>query len=225
MRDKTNRKIINPTKKLIGGVILTLILSAIAWLVILIVSSLSTKQVKAYLNDRMGVENDASIDMYNSITSTGVEIAVEIEEVVQAYFGHLQTKANLSARASYETVSALGDDSIGKVGDGVIAKVENGKITLPVGSRVGAHKYVDQITEDRGLIDYDTPTMSGSRKDTLVYSRIKGPYYYLEIVNGEDMLYYIDKYVNIDDMLEGIEAAYNVSLYLVCPDRKKSKYF
>ena len=225
MRGKTNGKIINPTKKLIGGGILTLILSGIAWLVILIVSSLSTKQVKAYMNDRLGVENDTSIDMYNSITSTGVEIAVEIDEVVQAYFGHLQTKANLSARASYESVSALGDDSIGKVGDGVIAKVENGEITLPVGSRVGARKYVDQITEDRGLIDYDTPTMTGSRKDTLVYSRIKGPYYYLEIVNGEDMLYYIDKYVNIDDMLEGIEAAYNVSLYLVCPDRKKSKYF
>ena len=225
MQRRTDRKIINPTKKLIVGIILTLILSGLVWLVIMLVSIMATKQFEMYLDNFLTLKKEESVDMYDSIKTTGEEIAMEIDEVVKAYFGHLQTKADLSARASYESISALGDDGIAKVGDGVIAKIENGEVMLPIGVRTGLRKYADEITENRGLIDYETPTMKGVRRDTLVYSRIKGPYYYLEIINGEEMLRYIDKYVNTDDMLEGIEAAYMVELFLVCPDRQKSKYF
>ena len=125
MQRRTDRKIINPTKKLIVGIILTLILSGLVWLVIMLVSIMATKQFEMYLDNFLTLKKEESVDMYDSIKTTGEEIAMEIDEVVKAYFGHLQTKADLSARASYESISALGDDGIAKVGDGIIAKIED----------------------------------------------------------------------------------------------------
>ena len=229
MKKKAKTKIINPTRKRVKGILIALILSYILWVIMLVVNLLSTQEAEAFIAfvaENFGETIKTSVDVrYDGILLTGDEIAYNIEEATNEYYDRLQTKADLSARASYDLVLEQGNSAIGKIGDGAIVKVENGEVTLADGIRTGIREYASVIRDTRGMYEYITPTMNGDRKDTLVFSRIKGSYYYVEIINGYDYLEYLDKYVNFDDVFQGMEEAYEVGLFVICPDKKNSKYF
>ena len=229
MRKKTDVKIVKPTRKFVVSILLAAFLCVILWLIMMFINLTESQEFEnliSHLLDQSGVEGSTAQDTrYDGIVTAGDDIAYNIEEAAQEYYDQCVAKANLSARASFEAVSELGDKCIGKVGDGGIIKIENGEATLGEGMRSGIRNYASLINDTKGLIYYDTPTMDGVRRDILVYSHIKGPYYYVEITNGREFLEYLDKYVNYDDVLQGIEAAYNVEIYLVCPDRENSQYF
>ncbi|MBQ9033886.1 MAG: hypothetical protein IJ107_04375, partial [Lachnospiraceae bacterium] len=222
-------KIINPVRKCVTGMIIAAVLSIIVWMIMLVINILSTQEGSnyvAFLTNEIGTTNKTISDMrYEGIFRTAEEIAYNIDEANSEYFNQCQRKADLSARACYDRVSELGDAAIGKLGQGGIVKIENGEVTLGDGMRWGIRNYPEMAANSGGMFDYVTPTMNGSRRDTLVYSRIKGPYYYVEIVDGREILDYVDKYVDYVDELMSIEAAYEVDLALVCPDRENSKYF
>lgn len=222
-------KIINPVRKCVTGMIIAAVLSLIVWMIMLVINILSTQEganYVAFLTNKIGTTNKTISDIrYEGIFRTAEEIAYNIDEANTEYFNQCRRKADLSARACYDIVSELGDAAIGKLGRGGIVKIENGEVTLGDGMRAGIKNYPDMASDSGGMYEYVTPTMDGSRRDTLVYSRIKGPYYYVEIVDGREILDYVDKYVDYADELTSIEAAYEVELALVCPDRENSKYF
>ena len=204
-------KIINPVRKCVTGMIIAAVLSIIVWMIMLVINILSTQEGSNYVA---------------GIFRTAEEIAYNIDEANSEYFNQCQRKADLSARSCYDRVSEEGDAAIGKLGKGGIVKIENGEVKLGDGMRWGIRNYPEMAANSGGMFEYVTPTMNGrSRRDTLVYSRIKGPYYYVEIVDGREILDYVDKYVDYVDELMSIEAAYEVDLALVCPDRENSKYF
>lgn len=225
MRKKAEQKIIKPTRKCVVGVILALVMITVSWLIMFFANVMATKEFTDLFYAISGVQIGNAVFQYEGISSTGYDIAMNIEEAVNSYRNQLQTMADLSARATYDMVNSLGDRSLSKVGDGAIVKIEDGEVTISDGVRTGIRNYAAQITDARGILDYNTPTQSGVRRDLMVYSRIRGPYYYVEIINGTDMLYYIDKYVNYDEVLAGIESAYGVELFMICPDRENSRYF
>ena len=223
-------KIINPVRKCVTGMIIAAVLSIIVWMIMLVINILSTQEGSnyvAFLTNEIGTTNKTISDMrYEGIFRTAEEIAYNIDEANSEYFNQCQRKADLSARACYDRVSEEGDAAIGKLGKGGIVKIENGEVKLGDGMRWGIRNYPEMAANSGGMFEYVTPTMNGrSRRDTLVYSRIKGPYYYVEIVDGREILDYVDKYVDYVDELMSIEAAYEVDLALVCPDRENSKYF
>ena len=222
-------KIVNPVRKCVTGMVIAAVLSIIVWMIMLIINILSTQEganYVAYLTNKIGTTNQSISDIrHEGIFRTAEEIAYNIDEANAEYFNQCQRKADLSARACYDRVSGLGDAAIGKLGRGGIVKIENGEVTLGDGMRAGIKNYPDMASHSGGMFDYVTPTMNGSRRDTLVYSRIKGPYYYVEIIDGREILDYVDKYVDYEEELISIEAAYEVELALVCPDRENSKYF
>ena len=222
-------KLINPVRKCVTGIVITVILSIIVWIVMLIINIMATQDAVnyvSYLKNIFSAAKEPVMDMrYDGIFGTAEEIAGNIEEATAEYFGQCQRKADLTARACYERVSEQGDAAIGKLGKGGIVKIENGEVLLGDGMRAGIRNFPEMGMNSEGMFDYTTPTMTGSRRDKLVYSRIKGPYYYVEIVDGRKMLDYIKKYVDYVDELASIELAYNVDIYLVCPDRENSKFF
>ncbi len=222
-------KIVNPVRKCVTGIVIAVILSMIVWIVMLIINILSTQQAAnyvAYLSKMLGVEKEPVVELrYEGIFRTAEEIASNIDEATAEYFDQCRRKADLTARACYARVSEQGDAAVGKLGKGGIVKIENGEVLLGEGMRSGIRNFPDMVLSDGGLFDYVTPTMKGNRRDKLVYSRIKGPYYYTEIVDGREMLNYVDKYVDYDEEFLSIEIAYGVDLVLVCPDRENSKYF
>ena len=222
-------KLINPVRKCVTGIVITVILSAIVWTVMLIINIMATQDAENYVSYLKNIFNAAKEPVmdtrYDGIFGTAEEIALNIEEATTEYFGQCQRKADLTARACYNRVSEQGDAAIGKLGKGGIVKIENGKVLLGDGIRTGIRNFPEMGMNSGGMFDYTTPTMTGSRRDKLVYSRIKGSYYYVEIVDGRKMLDYINKYVDYAEELVSVELAYNVDLYLVCPDREKSKYF
>ena len=228
MKKTKQTVIVNPVRKLVGGSILALILTGILWVFMIVNNIMMTQQFKDlfYSNNNGEQTGTENIDTrFDSIVSTCDEISVNLREASEEFNNQWQCKADLAARACFELVSEQGDAAIGKLGKGAIIKVENGTVILSDGIRNGLLAYPQVAESANGRLDYNTPTMSGSRRDSLFYSRIKGPYYYVEIVNGKEMLQYLDKYVNYDEILSGIEIAYGVSIYLVCPEREKSQYF
>ena len=222
-------KIINPVRKCVTGMVITMILSIVVWIVMLIINILSTQDVANYVSYLKSILDAAKKPVmdtrYDGIFGTAEEIAVNIEEATAEYFGQCQRKVDMTARACYDRVSEQGDAAIGKLGKGGIVKIENGEVLLGDGMRTGIRNFSEMGMNSGGMFDYTTPTRTGSRRDKLVYNRIKGPYYYVEIVDGREMLDYINKYVDYTEELVSVELAYDVDIYLVCPDRENSKYF
>lgn len=222
-------KIVNPVRKCVTGMILAVILSLIVWSIMLVINIMSTQEASnfvSYMLNRFGAENNQVTDLrYEGIFRNAEEIGQNIGEASEKYDEHSQRMVNLTARASYERVSELGDAAIGKLGNGGIVKVENGEVRLGDGMRAGIRNFPEMGLNGEGMFDYITPTADGSRKDGLFYSQIKGPYYYVEIIDGRDKLDYVKKYVDYKGELLGMEAAYDVDIMIVCPDRKNSKYF
>lgn len=225
MNKKTDNRIINPTRKLVIGILITLTMTTLCWLLMFVLNVATSREVSGFLYNVTGGRLGSAVFQYDSIRETTGGIAEIIDHAVESYHSQLQTKADLSARACLEMVNALGDNSITKVGKGSIVKIENGAVTICDGVRTGIRGYGDRITETKGLLDYRTPTRNGVRRDILVYSRVKGPYYYVEIVNGEEMLAYIDMYVDYDSLMKGMEDVNSVGIFLICPDKEKSRYF
>ena len=230
MKKKSDKGIINPTRKRIGALIIMALFSSFLWLLLLITNVVGTKQFETYLSNTAEDETWESFEneqerWSDGIVRTGDEIAMNIDSALEEYSKLCQIKADLAARAFFSTAAELGDACIAKTGTGAVIKVEDGVVTLPEGVRTGIKKYGFHFTKLKGQCDYPTKTMKGARRDKLVYSHIKGPYYYVEIINGYDMVDYINKYVNYIDMLEGVEDAYGVNIYAICPDRENSRYF
>ena len=228
MKNKGKTRIVNPARKMVFGILLTLILTGILWVIMIFINILSTQQFSNLFNYYLrpqGYSEKNRDTRFDGIVGTCDEIAMNIEEAVNEFYDQWQCKVDLSARACFEMVSEMGDNAIGKLGKGAIVKVENGEVTLNDGIRNGIRNHPEIAEKSSGRIDYNTPTANGNRRDTLFFSRIKGSYYYVEIVDGREMLLYLDKYVNYDDILAGIEDAYGVMLFLVCPNRENSRYF
>ena len=229
MKGKSEIKIVNPVRKCMTGMIIAVILSTVVWGIMLIINIMSTQAAAnyaSYLSSKMGANKEPLVDLrYEGIFRTAEEIAQNIEEASAEYYDQYQRKADLTARASLEMVTELGDGAIGKLGRGGIVKVENGEVRLSDGMRAGIRNFPEMGFNVEGMFDYTTPTMKGTRRDKLIYSRIKGPYYYVEIIDGREIYDYLKKYVDYAEELKGVELAYHVSLFLVCPDREHSKYF
>ncbi len=211
---------INPRRKKVIGIILTLVLVAALWVVILGYNLFSKLDIVQFtLNERSVTEK------YEGVTNTIRELEEDFEKAYENFYARTQVKADLSAKALYEMVSLKGDDSITKLTNGSVVKIENGHITLPEGTRPGIEKYAQKIVGDKGTMLYDTVTMKGIRKDVLVYSHIKGPYYYVEIVNGNKLRDYVEWYVGYTDILSGMQMAYKLEFILICPEPEKSRFF
>ena len=210
MKNKGKTRIVNPTRKFVFGILLTLILTGILWVIMIFINILSTQQFSNLFNYYLrpqGYKEQNKDTRFDGIVGTCDEIAMDIEEAADEFYDQWQCKVDLSARACFEMVSEMGDNAIGKLGKGAIVKVENGEVTLNDGIRNGIRNHPEIAEKSSGRIDYNTPTANGNRRDTLFFSRIKGSYYYVEIVDGREMLLYLDKYVNYDDILAGIEDA------------------
>ena len=225
---------IDPSRRRKGGIILIVILALMLWGVLMLYS-LVTSHV---LSDMSGIETpkESAEDGKTELSETqskllGIrasvsELAMQFDEAYKNYYTQCQTKVRLSAQANYERVAGEGDAAIVRSGRGGIVKIENGEATLPRGLRSRISEYAGKFTQDSGTLIYDTRTREGTiRKDVLGYCHIRGPYYYVEIFDGDQLLDYIDHYVNYDEILESMEIAHDVQLYLVCPDRENSKYF
>lgn len=214
---------LKPRRKLIIGILLTLIGLMFIFLVVVVYGAADigffsdkeddTEQLTRTESQLQGIMDTLDILEWN------------LSEVYDNFYSQTQIKADLAATALRQRVASEGDRSISMVGDGGIVRIENGTVRIPQGFRTGISKYADQITKKSGRLIYNTKTRYGNRKDILVYSRINGPYYYVEIVNGNELLSYIDANADYMDMLDGIEAAYGIRVYLICPDHENSTYF
>ena len=228
MAKKSVKNPINPTRKGVVGCILALVMAAILWVVLLFYTlnlSHMFDELWRQINPGGVTEQDSVSERISGIDSSISELSYSFEEAYKNYYEQCQTKADLSARVNYNLVSEQGDAAIIKSGNGGIIKIEGDTVIIPEGMRTGVRDCKDKITEAKGTFIYDTNTQSGVRKDVLAYSRIRGPYYYVEIFNGSELLNYVRDYVNYIDILRSVEYAYDVDLYLICPDWGNSRFF
>lgn len=213
---------LKPRRKTIIGMVIILLLCLNMFIVYLGFVALN-----AFLRMEGEDTDNKSKEEYQmqGIVETAETLGWNLEDAYQKFYSQSQAKVNLVAAAVKSEVAEKGDGCIDLLEEGGVVKIENGKATLPQGLRTGIYNYADQITEEEGRLIYDTVTASGIRKDILFYSHISGPYYYVEIINGNELLDYIDKYTQYKDTLQGIEAAYGIDLYVICPDYKNNPYF
>ena len=211
---------IRPRKKLIIGTVLMLVLVLILWSIMLLYSTLNGMGYYQFRFNKSEEDNK-----YQGIVDTVRGLEGQYKNAYDHFYSRIQVKADLAAKALYQSVSNEGDASIKKEGKGCVVKIENGEMTAPSGTRSGLREYTDKITENRGTMIYQTPTMNGVRKDILVYSHIKGPYYYMEIVNGQELFSYVRDYIKLEDILFSMQFAYNVVLDIYCPDHENSRFF
>ena len=230
MKKRADSRVIDPARKRLGGFIIAAVFSFFLWVVLFIINVVSSKQISNLISNSaadatMESTGEETEKWTDGILRTADEIASNLDEAMDDYSKLCQVKADLAARASFSKASEFGDGCISKTGSGAVIKVENGAVTLPEGVRTGIRSYSTRFRQLKGQFDYPTKTLSGTRIDRMVYSHIKGPYYYVEIINGSELVDYINKYVNYLDMLEGVEDAYEVHIYAICPDRENSRYF
>ena len=211
---------INPRKKLIIGTVLMLLMTAVL-MVIMIGYSLVFDV--GYIH--FALDDQTAADKYQGVVQTVRELNGRYEEAYDSFYSLIQVKADMAAKACYKVASEEGDACIRKHTKGSVVKIENGNMIIPSGSRVGLKKYSDKITGERGTLIYDTPTTSGVRKDILVYSHIKGPYYYVEITNGWDAYIHVSQYVGVAEILNGLEYVNGMTAVLICPDHENSRFF
>ena len=211
---------INPRKKLITGIVLTLFLTAALMGAMVVYNMIFDI---GYIH--FALDDQTAADKYQGVVQTVRELNGRYEEAYDSFYSLIQVKADMAARACYKVASEGGDACIQKHSKGSVVKIENGNMILPAGSRQGLLKYSDRITGDRGTLIYDTPTMNGVRKDILVYSHVKGPYYYVEITNGREAYDHVSQYVGVFDILNGLEYVNGMTAVLICPHHENSHFF
>lgn len=217
---------INPRKKRITGIIIVLLLSAVLYGVILVVNMFGPDGIIT-IDELIHNSTDGGNLQYKveGIEEIALQVADSLEEAHETYYSQVQAGADIIAEGLREDIMTRGDRGIMKLNYGGVVKIENGEMMVPQGMRNGIRKYADQITGSKGHFQYDTQTMDGLRKDTVVYSRIEGPYYYVEIISGDKLDEFADEYVDYDLTFDAVSSAYGMGLSIICPDREHSKYF
>ena len=210
---------INPRKKMITGIILALLMSAVLWAAMIGYNLIFDM---GYLRVLQNKEAD---EKYMSVVDTIRALGGRYEDAYDSFYSLVQVKADMAAKACYKIASEGGDACIQKYRKGSVVKIEDGTMTTPAGARQGLLKYAGEITGERGTLIYDTPTINGVRKDILVYSHVKGPYYYVEIINGMEAYKHVKQYVQVNSLLDGLEYVNGLTVVLTCPDHENSRFF
>ena len=210
---------INPRKKMITGIILALLMSAVLWAAMIGYNLIFDM---GYLRVLQNKEADGK---YMSVVDTIRALGGRYEDAYDSFYSLVQVKADMAAKACYKIASEGGDACIQKYRKGSVVKIEDGTMTTPAGARQGLLKYAEKITGERGTLIYDTPTINGVRKDILVYSHVKGPYYYVEIINGMEAYKHVKQYVQVNSLLDGLEYVNGLTVVLTCPDHENSRFF
>ena len=210
---------IKPRKKMIVGIILMLILAMGFMGSVLMFSVVNNFKVMQLF------EKDEELKNYAGVIETVREMGDKFHDVFDRFYIREQVKVDLAAEALSQIESDKEEITLRKLGDGYIVKIENDVLTAPQGARSGLLKCGKLITGTQGFFDYYTVTMDGERQDVLFYRQITGPYYFVEIVNGAELREYASQKSGLKDTLYGMEYAYGMRLFLICPDRKNSKYF
>ena len=210
---------INPRKKMITGIILALLMSAVLWAAMIGYNLIFDM---GYLRVLQNKEAD---EKYMSVVDTIRALGGRYEDAYDSFYSLVQVKADMAAKACYKIASEGGDACIQKYRKGSVVKIEDGTMTTPAGARQGLLKYAEKITGERGTLIYDTPTINGVRKDILVYSHVKGPYYYVEIINGMEAYKHVKQFVQVSGLLDGLEYVNGLTVVLTCPDHENSRFF
>ena len=210
---------INPRKKMITGIILALLMSAVLWAVMIGYNLIFDMGYLRVLKNKVADEK------YMSVVDTIRALGGRYEDAYDSFYSLVQVKADMAAKACYKIASEGGDACIQKYRKGSVVKIEDGTMTTPAGARQGLLKYAGEITGERGTLIYDTPTINGVRKDILVYSHVKGPYYYVEIINGMEAYKHVKQYVQVNSLLDGLEYVNGLTVVLTCPDHENSRFF
>ena len=83
-------KLINPVRKCVTGIVITVILSIIVWIVMLIINIMATQDAEnyvSYLKSIFSAAKEPVMDMrYDGIFGTAEEIAGNIDEATAEYF-------------------------------------------------------------------------------------------------------------------------------------------
>ncbi len=217
---------INPRKKRIVGIVIVILLVFVLCGAIVFVNLVGPDGIITY--DELSDNSTAGDNLQyrvQELENIALQVSDNLEDAFEEYYSEVQTGADIIAEGLRDIAKKQGDRVIFKLNKGGVVKIESGEMVVPQGMRNGIREYTDQITGSRGHFQYDTRTMDGLRKDTVIYSRIEGPYYYVEIINGEKLDAYAEKYVDYDTILVDAALAYELELSLVCPDREHSKYF
>lgn len=217
------KKMLKPRKKFIIGILLSLLMCGGIFLPVFVYGLVDSGML--IMQDDSTDQMGRSESQLEGIMDTLSTLEWTLGEVYDNFYSQAQIKADLAAFTLRRRVEREGDESISMVGDGGIVKIENGTVQIPQGFRTGIRKYADQIIDEKGRLRYDTNSMHGKRKDILVYSKISGPYYYVEIINGDELLAYVNNNSNFMEILEGIETAYKLNVYLICLDLENSRFF
>lgn len=212
-------------KRVIGALIIAVFL-----VFMVVLKSVTGFYAEGFFNAIFDSQDGLSVMGDSEYKIAGIEDASErlAEDLLSAqwnYYVQLQTKADITAKALYRNVYESKEPAIVAVGDGFVIKIEEGTVEIPDDAPTDVQKLALQFEDTKGHVDYPVSTGDGERIDILVYSQIRGPYYYVEIANGWDFSEYVNMRVNYTGDLEGIEQAYKVSLYLFANDWKNSKYF
>ena len=210
---------INPRKKMITGIILALLMSAVLWAAMIGYNLIFDM---GYLRVLQNKEAD---EKYMSVVDTIRALGGRYEDAYDSFYSLIRVKADRAAKACYKIASEGGDACIQKYRKGSVVKIEDGSMTTPAGARQGLLKYAGEITGERGTLIYDTPTINGVRKDILVYSHVKGPYYYVEIINGMEAYKHVKQFVQVSGLLDGLEYVNGLTVVLTCPDHENSRFF
>ena len=217
---------ISPRKKRIKGIIIVLLLVGALCCAIVLVNLIGPDGIIT-MDEMVNKSTDGGNLEYkvDRIGEIALQVADNLEEAHKTYYSQVQAGADIVAEGLRDAARTQGDRVITKLNYGGVVKIENGEIVIPQGMRNGIRKYVDQITGTKGHFLYDTITMDGVRKDTVVFSKIEGPYYYVEIISGDKLDDFVDEYADYWMAFITASMSYELSLTVICPDREHSRYF
>lgn len=210
---------INPfRKRVIGLVIIAVFLAFIVGSAII-----TGLYSEGFFNPLFENDEEMLVKGESDYKSAGIEDAVskladDLDLAYEEYYSQLQVRADITAKALYRTISDNGDEAITRIGDGFVIKFDGDRVKIPDGLRADVMRTAKKIEGTKGHIEYLVNDDGTTRKDTFVYSRIKGPYYYAEIVSEWELTDYVSMHVNYVGVLEGIEQAFNLRLYVFAND-------
>ena len=167
-------------------------------------------------------DSEFKIGGINDVAQT---LSINLWNAYETYYMQLQFGADLAAKVLYRAVSENGDEEITTAGNGFVIKIEGENVQIPDDVSADIAEYALQFKEAKGHIDYPVQTEYGERTDTLVYSKIRGPYYYVEQANGWDMTAYVDQNVNYHGVLEGVEQAFDMGIFIFANDWEHNEFF
>ena len=129
---------INPRKKMITGIILALLMSAVLWAAMIGYNLIFDM---GYLRVLQNKEADGK---YMSVVDTIRALGGRYEDAYDSFYSLVQVKADMAAKACYKIASEGGDACIQKYRKGSVVKIEDGSMTTPAGARQGLLKYARQ---------------------------------------------------------------------------------